>query len=65
MTVAILNTNCGPYNNVQVDVPDPDKHPNTRLILDVNWPDIQAWANGTIDDGQLSDRMRRRLYQTQ
>jgi hypothetical protein len=63
-TVTLLRFNCGPYATVRVDVPDPNLRPNTRLMLDVSWPDVQAWANGTIDDGQLSDRMRRRLYQT-
>jgi hypothetical protein len=63
-TVTLLRFNCGPYAVVRVDVPDPNQRPNTRLVLAVNWPDIQAWANNTLDDGQLSDRMRRRLYQT-
>lgn len=64
-TLALLNAGCGPYQTIRVDVPDPDQRPNTRLILEVSWPDAQAWATKQIDDGQLSDRMRRRLYQTQ
>ena len=63
-TLSLPRFNCGPYAVVRVDVPDPNQRPNTRLVLDVNWPDIQAWVNGALDDGQLSDRMRRRLYQT-
>ena len=63
-TLTLLKFNCGPYSIVRVDVPDPNLRPNTRLILDVNSTDIQAWSNNTLDDGQLSDRMRRRLYQT-
>lgn len=64
-TATLLNYGCGPYQIVRVDVPDPDQRANTRLRLEANWPDVQAWAGGSIDDGQLSDRMRRRLYQTQ
>jgi hypothetical protein len=64
-TTTLMTEACGPYQVVRVDVPDPDQRPKTRLRLEVNWPDVRAWADGSIDDGQLSDRMRRRLYQTQ
>lgn len=63
-TMTLLRYNCGPYAIVRVNVPDPDQRPNLRLVLEVNWADVQSWANGSIDDGQLSDRMRRRVYQT-
>lgn len=63
-TMTLLRYNCGPYAVVRVDVPDPDQRPNLRLVLEVNWADVQAWANGSMDDGQLSNRMRRRVYQT-
>lgn len=62
-TLTLLRFNCGPYTSVRVDVPDPNLRPNMRLILEVNWPDVLAWANHTLDDGQLADRMRRRVYQ--
>ncbi|HET7377458.1 MAG TPA: hypothetical protein VFK30_12165 [Anaerolineae bacterium] len=63
-TLTLLRYNCGPYAVVRVNVPDPDQRPNLRLVLEVNWADVQSWANRSIDDGQLSDRMRRRIYQT-
>jgi hypothetical protein len=63
-TLTLLRFDCGPYAVVRVDVPDPNQQPNTRLILETNWPDVKAWATGSLDDGQLADRMRRRLYQT-
>jgi hypothetical protein len=64
-TATLLNYGCGPYQVVRVDVPDPDQRSNTRLRLEVSWLDVQAWANDLIDDGQLSERMRRQVYQTQ
>ncbi len=64
-TATLLAYGCGPYQMVRVDVPEPDQRANTRLRLEVNWSDVQAWVAGSIDDGQLSDRMRRQLYQTQ
>jgi hypothetical protein len=63
-TIKLANAGCGPYNLIRVDVPDPDRRPNTRLILELTGPEIQVWADGKLSDGQLSERTRRTLYQT-
>jgi hypothetical protein len=64
MTVKMVDAGCGPYNLIRVDVPDPDGRPNTRLLVELSWPEVEAWSKGKFDDGQLSERMRRRLYET-
>ncbi|HZY40686.1 MAG TPA: hypothetical protein VFF59_01665, partial [Anaerolineae bacterium] len=63
-TVQLATINCGPYNLIRVDVPDPDQRPNYRLVLELTGPELQAWADGRLTDGQLAERTRRQLYQT-
>jgi hypothetical protein len=64
MTAKLHRLNCGPYNLVRVDVPDPAGQPATRLVLELTGLEVQYWAEGQLTDGQLSDRMRRLQYQT-
>jgi hypothetical protein len=63
-TTRLAQTGCGPYNLIRVDVPDPEARPNVRLVLELTGPELQFWANGTLDDGQLAERMRRQVYVT-
>ena len=63
MTVRLVQTNCGPYPLIHVDVPDPEGHPDTRLRMELTWPQIEGWAAGRFDDGQLSQMMGRSIYQ--
>ncbi len=62
-TVKIAEAGCGPYNLIRVDVPDPEHRPNLRLVLELVGPEIQAWADGKINDEQLAERTRRTVYQ--
>jgi hypothetical protein len=64
MTAKLSRLNCGPYNLVRVDVPDPTGQPATRLVLELTGLEVQYWADGQLTDGQLSERMRRLQYQT-
>jgi hypothetical protein len=63
-TVQLAAIHCGPYNLIRVDVPDPDRRPAYRLVLELTGPELQAWADGRLTDGQLAERTRRQLYQT-
>ena len=63
MTVRLAQADCGPYPLIHVDVPDPEGHPDTRLMMELTWPQIESWAAGKFDDGQLSQMMRRSTYQ--
>jgi hypothetical protein len=63
-TVQLATIHCGPYNLIRVDVPDPDQRPTYRLVLELTGPELQAWADGRLTDGQLAERTRRQLYQT-
>jgi hypothetical protein len=63
-TVQLTSIKCGPYNLIRVDVPDPDQRPAYRLVLELTGPELQAWADGRLTDGQLAERTRRQLYQT-
>jgi hypothetical protein len=63
-TVQLAAIHCGPYNLIRVDVPDPDQRPAYRLVLELTGPELQAWADGRLTDGQLAERTRRQLYQT-
>ena len=62
VTTRLVPLGCGPYNFIRVDVPDPDQRPNVRMTLELTGPELQLWANGTLNDAQLADRMRRQLY---
>jgi hypothetical protein len=62
-TVRLQQANCGPYNLVRVDVPDPEQRPALRLILELTGLELQAWGDGRLTDAQLSERTRRNLYQ--
>jgi len=62
-TTQLVRANCGPYNLVRVDVPDPEHRPALRLILDLTGLELQAWADGRLTDAQLAERTRRQLYQ--
>jgi hypothetical protein len=63
-TTRLAAMNCGPYNLIRVDVPDPEGRSNVRLYYELTGPELQLWAAGKIDDGQLAGRMRRQMYQT-
>jgi hypothetical protein len=63
-TTRLAAMNCGPYNLIRVDVPDPEGRSNVRLYYELTGPELQLWAEGKIDDGQLAGRMRRQMYQT-
>lgn len=63
-TTKLERSNCGPYNLVRVDVPDPEQRPALRLILELTGLELQAWSEGRLTDVQLSERTRRQLYQT-
>lgn len=63
-TVQLAAIHCGPYNLIRVDVPDPEQRPTYRLVLELTGPELQAWADGRLTDGQLAERTRRQLYQT-
>jgi hypothetical protein len=64
MTAKLSRLNCGPYNLVRVDVPDPTGQADTRLVLELTGLEVDYWATGQLTDGQLSERMRRLQYQT-
>ncbi|MBI5564495.1 MAG: hypothetical protein HY870_06345 [Chloroflexi bacterium] len=64
VTARLSQFNCGPYNLVRVDVPDPAGQADTRLVLELTGPEVEHWATGQLTDGQLSERMRRLQYQT-
>lgn len=64
MTAKLSRLNCGPYNLVRVDVPDPTGQAGTRLVLELTGLEVDYWATGQLTDGQLSERMRRLQYQT-
>ena len=64
VTAKLHRLNCGPYNLVRVDVPDPTGQPASRLVLELTGLEVQYWADGQLTDGQLSERMRRLQYQT-
>lgn len=64
VTVQLAALHCGPYNLIRIDVPDPDQRPAYRLVLELTSPELQAWADGRLTDGQLAERTRRQLYQT-
>jgi len=53
---------CGPYQLVRVDVPEPERQPGSRLLVEVNWLDLRAWSRGELDDGELAARARVTLY---
>ncbi|HEY4689772.1 MAG TPA: hypothetical protein VIK33_10700 [Anaerolineae bacterium] len=53
---------CGPYDPIRVDVADPSLTPGLRLIVEARWIDVQAWAQGRIDDETLSQRTARSTY---
>ncbi len=59
----LKNFACGPYSIIRIDVPDPEQRPHLRLVLEATWADMLAWTNGSINDGQMSDRMKRRSYE--
>ena len=61
-TVRLARAGCGPYDLIRVDVPDPDSRPNVRMLIEISWPEVEAWSKGKFDDGQLSERMHRQLY---
>ncbi len=63
-TTRLATTGCGPYNLVRVDVPDPDGRPDVRLFYELTGKELQLWAAGQLDDGQLAERMRRQMYQS-
>ncbi len=63
-TTRLAAINCGPYNLIRVDVPDPDGRPDVRWYYELTGPELQLWAEGKIDDAQLAERMRRQMYQT-
>ena len=54
--------NCGPYDPIRVDAPDPSRIANRRLVVEASWIDVQAWSQGRIDDAALSERMTRASY---
>lgn len=61
---ALSYIGCGPYPSVQVDVPVNDTD-TIRLLVSVNWLDLQAWGHGELDDEQLAKRAESRLYAQQ
>jgi hypothetical protein len=63
-TTRLTSMGCGPYNLIRVDVPDPEGRPAVRLLYELTGQEIQLWAAGQLNDGQLAERMRRQLYQT-
>ena len=60
-TVRLARAGCGPYDLIRVDVPDPDSRPNVRMLIEISWPEVEAWPKCKFDDGQLSERMHRPL----
>ncbi len=63
-TTRLAAMGCGPYNLIRVDVSDPEGRPGVRLFYELTGPELQLWAEGKINDGQLAERMRRQMYQT-
>ncbi|MGH2593521.1 MAG: hypothetical protein ACRDGG_08420 [Anaerolineae bacterium] len=53
---------CGPYDPIRIDVPDPSLTPNLRLVVEARWADVKAWSLGQIDDEALSSRTIRSIY---
>ena len=53
---------CGPYDPIRVDLPDPSRIANRRLVVEAVWFDVQAWSRGQIGDETLSERMARATY---
>ena len=62
LALALPESGCGPYPAVRVDVPDPSGQPGGRLLVEVSWIDLRAWAKGELDDGELSVRLKTTFY---
>ncbi len=63
VSVELAANRCGPYDPIRVDVPDPSSIPGLRLVVEARWADVQAWAQGRLDDETLSGRATRSTYQ--
>ena len=55
---ALPAAGCGPYPFVRVDVPDPAGQAGSRLLVELNWIDLRAWAKRELDDGELATRVK-------
>jgi hypothetical protein len=62
LALALPESGCGPYPALRVDVPDSSGQPGGRLLVEVYWIDLRAWAKGELDDGELSLRLRIEPY---
>ncbi len=64
VSVALPAQGCGPYDPIRIDVPDPSRAPNRRLVVEARWADVAAWSLGRIGDEALSERAARSAYVT-
>jgi hypothetical protein len=62
VSVEMTQRGCGPYDPIRVDVPDPSRVADRRLVVEARWIDVLAWSQGQIDDAKLSDRSKRTSY---
>jgi hypothetical protein len=59
---ALPDAGCGPYPSVRVDVPDPAGQAGGRLLVELSWIDLRAWARRELDDGELAARVKTFSY---
>jgi hypothetical protein len=59
---ALPEAGCGPYPSVRVDVPDPAGQAGSRLLVELSWIDLRAWARRELDDGELAARIKTFSY---
>jgi hypothetical protein len=59
---ALPDAGCGPYPFVRVDVPDPAGQAGSRLLVELSWIDLRAWARRELDDGELAARVKTFSY---
>ena len=55
---ALPETGCGPFPSVRVDVPDPAGQAGSRLLVELSWIDLRAWARRELDDSELAARVK-------
>ena len=62
ISTELADQDCGPYNPIWVDVPDPSHIPHQRLVVEAHWVDVRSWSLGEMDDEELSNKFQRSAY---
>lgn len=62
ISTELADQDCGPYNPIWVDVPDPSHIPHQRLVVEAHWGDVRSWSLGEMDDEELSNKFQRSAY---